>query len=81
MTNRRAETGCPCATDEAGGRGGQLVERIKDRIAEQMVDIPVLRVMEEIVAAVQEVIRLVRQECVQQRIDEQLVEVPVPQVL
>ena len=57
------------------------LECIKDRIADQMVHIPVPPVMEEIAAAVQEVVRLVPQERVQQRIDEQLVEVPVPPVL
>ena len=56
------------------------MERTKDRIADHMVDIPVPLVMEEIVAVVQEVVRLVSQECVQQRIDEEPVEVPVPQV-
>ena len=46
------------------------VERTKDRIADHMVDIPVRLVMKEIVAVVQEVVRLVPQECVQQWIDE-----------
>ena len=53
------------------------VERINDRIADQMVDIPVPPVMEEIVAAVQEVTRLVTQERVQRRTAEHLVDVPV----
>ena len=57
-----------------------LVERIRDRIADQMVDIPVPPVMEENMEAVQEVMRLVSRERVQQRVDEQLVEVLVPQV-
>ena len=43
------------------------VERINDRIADQMVDIPVPPVMEEIVAAVEEVTRLVTQVRVQRR--------------
>ena len=54
-----------------------LVERIKDRVAGQMMDFPV-RPMEEIVAVVQ-VVRLVPQERVQQRIGEHLVELLVPQ--
>ena len=54
---------------------------IKDTIADQMVHIPVPPVVEAIAAAVQEVVRLVPQERVQQRTDEQLVEVPVPPVL
>ena len=57
------------------------LECIKDRIADQMVHIPVPPVMGEIAAAVQEVVRLVPQERVQQRIDEQLVEVRDPPVL
>ena len=52
---------------------------IKDRIADQMVKVP--PVMEAIAAAVQEVVRLVPQERLQQRIDEQLVEVRDPPVL
>ena len=55
------------------------VERIQDDIVEQMVDLPVPLVMGEIVAVVQEVVRLVPQERLQQ-IDEQIVKVPVPQV-
>ena len=54
---------------------------IKDRIADQMVHIPVPPVMEAIAAAVQEVVSFVPQERVQQRIDEQLVEVRDPPVL
>ena len=44
-----------------------LVERIKGGIADQMVDIVVLPVMEEIVAVVQEVVKLVPHVRVQQR--------------
>ena len=36
-----------------------LVERIKGRVADQRVDIPVFSVMDEIVAVAQEVVRLV----------------------
>ena len=54
-----------------------LVERIKHRVAVQMVNISVLRVMEEIVAVVQEVVKLVPQERVQQWTVEQ---VPVPRI-
>ena len=46
-----------------------LVERINDRTADQMVDIPVPLVMEEIMAVVQEVVRLFPQTRVR-RIDE-----------
>ena len=43
-----------------------LVERIKDRIADQMVDIPVPPVMKEIVAVVTRLVKLVPQGRVQQ---------------
>ena len=55
--------------------GAEPVDSIKDRIADQMVDIPVPRVMVETVAAAQEVVRLV------QRIDEQTVQVPMVQTV
>ena len=67
-----------------------LVDRIKDQIAEHMAGIPARPVMEQIVAVVQEVVRLVPQERVQrineqlvavsESICEQIVHVPVPQV-
>ena len=44
-----------------------LAERIKGPVADQLVDIPVPLVMEEIVAVVQEVVRLVPQERVQRK--------------
>ena len=55
------------------------VELTQDRIGDQMVDIPAPPVMEDVVAIVQEAVRLVPQERVQQRMDEQLVEFPVRQ--
>ena len=58
-----------------------LVDCIKDRIAEQMVDLPVPPIMEEIAAVVQETVRLVPQGCGQQRIDEQIVELPIPKIM
>ena len=56
-----------------------LAEHIKGPVADQLVDIPVPLVMEEIVAVVQEVVRLVPREREQQRIGEKMVEVLVPQ--
>ena len=69
-----------------------LVERIKGRVADQMVDIPVPPVMEEIVAALQEVVRRVPQERLQlptvevvlaptEQVQRRTVDVPTPQVL
>ena len=53
-----------------------LVERIKGRVADQMVDVPVPSVMEEIMAVVEEEEeKLVTQERVQQRTTEQIVDV------
>ena len=52
-----------------------LVERIKDRIADQMVDIPLPPVMKEIVAVVQRAVMLVLQGQVQRTVEHS----PVPQ--
>ena len=52
-----------------------LVERIKDRIADQMVDIPVPPVMKEIVAVVQRAVMLVPQGRGQRTVEHS----PVPQ--
>ena len=72
---RAAECGCFCAAGEAGiveVIHSVLVERIKDQIADQMVDIPVPPVMEDNVAVVKRVVKLVPRERVQQRIGEQM---------
>ena len=55
-----------------------VVERIRGRVADQMVDFPVPPVMEEIMAVVQGEEKLVPQERVQQRTVEHA---PVPQIL
>ena len=57
-----------------------LVESIKGRVADQMVDVPMPPVMEGVVAVVQEEEKLVPQERVQKRTVEQ-VPAPVPQVM
>ena len=54
----RRNSSCPCVAVESGDRGGDsacqpvLVERIKGRVADQMVDVPVPLVMEEMMAVV-----------------------------
>ena len=76
-----ADRGADCLVCACGATASRTLERIKDRIADQILDILVPLVMEEIVAAMQEVMRLVPQERVQQRTVDPIVDFPVPQIL